>query len=198
MFATRRPFSRPHPGREIISEGVSVLQSRDREPGRKSNGAQSGGQWGLERVWHYFGQLSRFEGRILRRPAGIARNHPKFAGIACVNVKLGLGGQPAWSGHIPLRGSAEHFIHRESKRAAAAGVTGRVSGHSLRVGSGSAPRSRSPPPAPGLWNCRKRATGRRRPCRRTTHATSSQHAAPSPSSATRPAGIEPPWLRKCG
>ena len=90
MFATRRPFSRPHPGREIISEGVSVLQSRDREPGRKSNGAQSGGQWGLERVWHYFGQLSRFEGRILRRPAGIARNHPKFAGIACVNVKLGL------------------------------------------------------------------------------------------------------------
>ena len=63
-----------------------------------------------------------------------------------------------------------------------------MSGHSLRVGSGSAPRSRSPPPAPGLWNCRKRATGRRRPCRRTTHATSSQHAAPSPSSATRRAG----------
>ena len=87
---TRRPFSRAHPGREIISEGASVLQSRDREPGRESNGAQRGGQWGLERVWHYFGQLSRFEGRILRRPAGTARNHPKFAGIACVNVKLGL------------------------------------------------------------------------------------------------------------
>ena len=54
--------------------------------------------------------------------------------------------------------------------------------------SGSAPLSRSQQPAPGLWNCRKRAIGRCRPCRRTTHATSSPHAAPSPNSATRRAG----------
>ena len=83
-------FLGPTPTREIIYEGISDLQSRDREPGRKSNRAQSGGQWGLEQVWQYFGQLSRFEGRILRRPAGSARNHPKFAGIACVTpVALG-------------------------------------------------------------------------------------------------------------
>ena len=54
--------------------------------------------------------------------------------------------------------------------------------------SGSAPLSRSPQPGPAWSNCRKRAIGRRPPCRRTTHGTSSQHAAPSPSSATRRAG----------
>ena len=53
--------------------------------------------------------------------------------------------------------------------------------------SGAAPRSRSQQPAPALSNCRKRAIGRRPPCRRTTHGTSSQRAAPSPSSATLPA-----------
>ena len=73
-----------------------------------------------------------------------------------------------------------------AKRAAAA--AGRVSGHSLRVGSGSAPRSRSQQPAPVWSNCRKRAIGKRRPCRRTLHATNSQHASPSPSFATRRAG----------
>ena len=51
--------------------------------------------------------------------------------------------------------------------------------------SGSAPLNRWQQPAPALWNCRKRAIGRRPPCRRTTHATSSPHAAPSPSCATR-------------
>ena len=102
------------------------------QPGGNSNGVNRGGQWGLGRIWHYFGQFRRFERKDRCRQAVITKKGPQFGCGATQPVKDRLARGP--NVYRP-RTLAQASVHRTGPMESFLHIGRRVrrrSGHWLR------------------------------------------------------------------
>ena len=72
---------------------ISGNQSAEFPEPTKGMGRETVGQWHPIRLWHYFGQFRRFEGRNRRKQAAITKTRFKFGSNASLPVKLRLAPQ---------------------------------------------------------------------------------------------------------